>query len=169
MSVQRPASLTMPSGGGLEDLPDRFGDNAEDDIAVLASRIREGPGGAADGAWPGLEADGCHSSGVGAPVDGAALHDEIDARDGGDVVEGVAGHGDQVGGVPGRRRPRSGRSSRSAATLVAALRARSSLMPDWIKEVNSRQFSEWGNMPASVPKASLTLLAATPLTLSRSW
>ncbi|WP_010063078.1 SpoIIE family protein phosphatase [Streptomyces globisporus] len=47
VSVQRLASLTMPAGGRLEDLLDRvldrFGEDAEDDIAVLASRIREGP------------------------------------------------------------------------------------------------------------------------------
>ncbi len=46
VSVRRLASLTLPPGGGLEDLLDRvldrFGDDAEDDIAVLASRIREG-------------------------------------------------------------------------------------------------------------------------------
>ncbi|MEV7305737.1 SpoIIE family protein phosphatase [Streptomyces microflavus] len=47
VSVGRLASLTLPSGGSLEDLLDqvldRFGGDAEDDIAVLASRIREGP------------------------------------------------------------------------------------------------------------------------------
>ncbi|MDQ0985738.1 SpoIIE family protein phosphatase [Streptomyces sp. V2I9] len=47
VSVRRLASLTLPPGGGLEDLLDRvldrFGDDAEDDIAVLASRIREDP------------------------------------------------------------------------------------------------------------------------------
>lgn len=47
VSVGRPASLTLPRGGHLEDLLDqvldRFGEDAEDDIAVLASRIREGP------------------------------------------------------------------------------------------------------------------------------
>ncbi|WP_405636205.1 SpoIIE family protein phosphatase [Streptomyces sp. NBC_01178] len=47
VSVGRLASLTLPPGGHLEDLLDqvldRFGDDAEDDIAVLASRIREGP------------------------------------------------------------------------------------------------------------------------------
>lgn len=47
VSVQRLASLTLPAGGRLEDLLDqvldRFGEEAEDDIAVLASRIREGP------------------------------------------------------------------------------------------------------------------------------
>ncbi|MDW4901040.1 SpoIIE family protein phosphatase [Streptomyces californicus] len=46
VSVRRLASLTLPPGGGLEELLDRvldrFGDDAEDDIAVLASRIREG-------------------------------------------------------------------------------------------------------------------------------
>ncbi|MFJ7082918.1 SpoIIE family protein phosphatase [Streptomyces griseus] len=46
VSVRRLASLTMPPGGRLEDLLDRvldrFGGDAEDDIAVLASRIREG-------------------------------------------------------------------------------------------------------------------------------
>ncbi|MYV64029.1 SpoIIE family protein phosphatase, partial [Streptomyces sp. SID4931] len=47
VSVRRLASLAMPPGGRLEDLLDqvldRFGEDAEDDIAVLASRIREGP------------------------------------------------------------------------------------------------------------------------------
>ncbi|MEI5036250.1 SpoIIE family protein phosphatase [Streptomyces sp. S1A(2023)] len=47
VSVGRLASLALPPGGHLEDLLDqvldRFGDDAEDDIAVLASRIREGP------------------------------------------------------------------------------------------------------------------------------
>ncbi|MFJ8251140.1 SpoIIE family protein phosphatase [Streptomyces sp. NPDC094466] len=47
VSVGRLASLTLPRSGRLEDLLDqvldRFGDDAEDDIAVLASRIREGP------------------------------------------------------------------------------------------------------------------------------
>ncbi|MEU4176982.1 SpoIIE family protein phosphatase [Streptomyces sp. NPDC026589] len=47
VSVGRLASLTLPRGGHLEDLLDqvldRFGEDAEDDIAVLASRIREGP------------------------------------------------------------------------------------------------------------------------------
>ncbi|MFI1223853.1 MULTISPECIES: SpoIIE family protein phosphatase [unclassified Streptomyces] len=47
VSVRRLASLTLPPGGHLEDLLDRvldrFGADAEDDIAVLASRIREGP------------------------------------------------------------------------------------------------------------------------------
>ncbi|MDP9950516.1 PAS domain S-box-containing protein [Streptomyces sp. DSM 41269] len=46
VSVRRLSSLTLPPGGGLEELLDRvldrFGDDAEDDIAVLASRIREG-------------------------------------------------------------------------------------------------------------------------------
>ncbi|MEE1795217.1 SpoIIE family protein phosphatase [Streptomyces sp. BE308] len=46
VSVGRLAELTLPVGGRLEDLLDavldRFGDGAEDDIAVLASRIREG-------------------------------------------------------------------------------------------------------------------------------
>ncbi|MFI1186545.1 SpoIIE family protein phosphatase [Streptomyces californicus] len=46
VSVRRLSSLAVPPGGGLEDLLDRvldrFGDDAEDDIAVLASRIREG-------------------------------------------------------------------------------------------------------------------------------
>ncbi|MFJ3327668.1 SpoIIE family protein phosphatase [Streptomyces griseus] len=46
VSVRRLASLAMPPGGRLEDLLDqvldRFGVDAEDDIAVLASRIREG-------------------------------------------------------------------------------------------------------------------------------
>ncbi|GHF45027.1 SpoIIE family protein phosphatase [Streptomyces sp. NRRL_ISP-5395] len=46
VSVRRLASLAMPQGGRLEDLLDRvldrFGADAEDDIAVLASRIREG-------------------------------------------------------------------------------------------------------------------------------
>ncbi|WP_098026923.1 SpoIIE family protein phosphatase [Streptomyces sp. st115] len=46
VSVRRLASLAMPPGGRLEDLLDqvldRFGADAEDDIAVLASRIREG-------------------------------------------------------------------------------------------------------------------------------
>ncbi|MFF0509041.1 SpoIIE family protein phosphatase [Streptomyces fimicarius] len=46
VSVRRLASLTMRPGGRLEDLLDqvldRFGADAEDDIAVLASRIREG-------------------------------------------------------------------------------------------------------------------------------
>ncbi|MFJ9622653.1 SpoIIE family protein phosphatase [Streptomyces sp. NPDC101181] len=45
-SVRRLASLTLPPSGRLDDLLDqvldRFGDDAEDDIAVLASRIREG-------------------------------------------------------------------------------------------------------------------------------
>ncbi|KOG84940.1 diguanylate cyclase [Streptomyces griseus subsp. rhodochrous] len=52
VSVRRLASLTLPPGGGLEELLDRvldrFGDDAEDDIAVLASRIREG----APVVWP---------------------------------------------------------------------------------------------------------------------
>ncbi|MFD4125773.1 SpoIIE family protein phosphatase [Streptomyces globisporus] len=47
VSVQRLASLALPAGGRLDDLLDevldRFGGDAEDDIAVLASRIREGP------------------------------------------------------------------------------------------------------------------------------
>ncbi|NGO85745.1 SpoIIE family protein phosphatase [Streptomyces sp. 196(2019)] len=47
VSVARLASLNLPSGGSLEDLLDRvldrFGGDAEDDIAVLASRIREDP------------------------------------------------------------------------------------------------------------------------------
>ncbi|MEV2257926.1 SpoIIE family protein phosphatase [Streptomyces anulatus] len=47
VSVGRLASLTLPRGRHLEDLLDqvldRFGGDAEDDIAVLASRIREGP------------------------------------------------------------------------------------------------------------------------------
>ncbi|MCX4963544.1 SpoIIE family protein phosphatase [Streptomyces sp. NBC_00654] len=46
VSVGRLAGLTLPVSGRLEDLLDdvldRFGDDAEDDIAVLASRIREG-------------------------------------------------------------------------------------------------------------------------------
>lgn len=44
VSVGRPAALRMPSGGRLEDLLDevldRCGRDAEDDIAVPASRIR---------------------------------------------------------------------------------------------------------------------------------
>ncbi|MFF9348949.1 SpoIIE family protein phosphatase [Streptomyces sp. NPDC014734] len=44
VSVGRLAHLRMPAGGGLEDLLDevlnRYGEGAEDDIAVLASRIR---------------------------------------------------------------------------------------------------------------------------------
>lgn len=47
VSVGRLASLTLPASGRLDDLLDevldRFGGDAEDDIAVLASRIREGP------------------------------------------------------------------------------------------------------------------------------
>ncbi|SCK31834.1 Serine phosphatase RsbU, regulator of sigma subunit [Streptomyces sp. ScaeMP-e48] len=47
VSVGRLASLTLPRTGTLEDLLDqvldRFGGDAEDDIAVLASRIKEGP------------------------------------------------------------------------------------------------------------------------------
>ncbi|MEU1088855.1 SpoIIE family protein phosphatase [Streptomyces sp. NPDC005576] len=45
VSVRRLATLTMPESGDLEDLLDeaidRFGEGADDDIAVLASRIRE--------------------------------------------------------------------------------------------------------------------------------
>ncbi|MEI7033871.1 SpoIIE family protein phosphatase [Streptomyces pratensis] len=47
VSVRRLSSLTLPLSGRLDDLLDevldRFGEEAEDDIAVLASRIREGP------------------------------------------------------------------------------------------------------------------------------
>ncbi|AEN11049.1 MULTISPECIES: SpoIIE family protein phosphatase [unclassified Streptomyces] len=46
VSVGRLASLTLPASGRLEDLLDevldRFAENAEDDIAVLASRVHEG-------------------------------------------------------------------------------------------------------------------------------
>ncbi|WP_434092136.1 SpoIIE family protein phosphatase [Streptomyces halstedii] len=46
VSVGRLAGLTMPTSGLLEDLLDealdRFGEDAEDDIAMLASRIHEG-------------------------------------------------------------------------------------------------------------------------------
>ncbi len=58
VSVRRLTSLTLPRSGRLEDLLDqvldRFGGDAEDDIAVLASRIKEGPPvlrGPAGGAW----------------------------------------------------------------------------------------------------------------------
>lgn len=48
VSVRRLATLTMPESGDLEDLLDevldRFGAGADDDIAVLASRIREDVG-----------------------------------------------------------------------------------------------------------------------------
>ncbi|MGW2836892.1 SpoIIE family protein phosphatase [Streptomyces sp. NPDC001493] len=48
VSLQRLTTLTMPESGDLEDLLDqvldRFGADADDDIAVLASRIREDVG-----------------------------------------------------------------------------------------------------------------------------
>ncbi|MFD6426490.1 SpoIIE family protein phosphatase [Streptomyces sp. NPDC060198] len=48
VSVRRLSTLTMPESGDLEDLLDeaidRFGEGADDDIAVLASRIREDVG-----------------------------------------------------------------------------------------------------------------------------
>ncbi|MFF1835599.1 SpoIIE family protein phosphatase [Streptomyces sp. NPDC058231] len=54
VSVRRLAELTLPESGSLDDLLDnvleRFGAGAEDDIAVLASRIRiRRPGTGADG------------------------------------------------------------------------------------------------------------------------
>ncbi|WP_326701675.1 SpoIIE family protein phosphatase [Streptomyces sp. NBC_01754] len=46
VSVDRLTSLTLPASGRLEDLLDevldRFAEDAEDDIALLASRVREG-------------------------------------------------------------------------------------------------------------------------------
>ncbi|MCX5398446.1 SpoIIE family protein phosphatase [Streptomyces sp. NBC_00102] len=54
VSVRRLSTLTMPRSGDLEDLLDeaidRFGEGADDDIAVLASRIREDVG---FGRWTG--------------------------------------------------------------------------------------------------------------------
>ncbi|WSQ55363.1 SpoIIE family protein phosphatase [Streptomyces sp. NBC_01218] len=48
VSLRRLSTLTMPESGDLEDLLDaaldRFGEGADDDIAVLASRIREDVG-----------------------------------------------------------------------------------------------------------------------------
>ncbi|MEV8569106.1 SpoIIE family protein phosphatase [Streptomyces sp. NPDC051322] len=59
VSLGRLTGLTLPAGGGLEDLLDevldRFGRHAEDDIAVLASRIRQ-PGRPAPTGPPGTEA-----------------------------------------------------------------------------------------------------------------
>lgn len=90
-----------------------------------------------------------------------ALHDEIHGSGRLDIAERITGQRDQVGGRPSVDAAEVGTLQKVRGKAGRCAQSTERRIPVETMVGNSRQLSTWGNMPASVPNATLTLLPAT--------